>query len=106
KPIAHLYKSQVYQLAEHLGVPEAIRARPPTTDTYSLEQTQEEFYFGIPLAKLDLCLHALDHGLAPEAVASEVGLEPSQVSAVFRDIASKRRSARYLHAAPLVVETA
>jgi NAD+ synthase len=34
KPIAHLYKSQVYQLAESLGVPEAIRTRTPTTDTY------------------------------------------------------------------------
>ena len=36
KPIAHLYKTQVYQLAEHLGVPEEIRRRPPTTDTWSL----------------------------------------------------------------------
>ena len=45
KPIAHLYKTQVYELAEHLGVPDEIRARPPTTDTYSLPQSQEEFYF-------------------------------------------------------------
>src|SRR5262249_55054904 len=44
KPIAHLYKSQVYQLAEYLSVPQEIRCRPPTTDTYSLQQTQSEFY--------------------------------------------------------------
>src|SRR5581483_3320264 len=56
KPIAHLYKSQVYQLAEYLDIPEEIRQRPPTTDTYSLQQTQEEFYFSLPYAKLDLCL--------------------------------------------------
>ena len=55
KPIAHLYKSQVYQLAAYLGVPEEIRCRPATTDTYSLEQTQEEFYFSLPLEKMDLC---------------------------------------------------
>src|SRR6185312_7514372 len=48
KPIAHLYKSQVYALAEHLGVPEQIRSRPPTTDTYSMPQSQEEFYFSLP----------------------------------------------------------
>jgi NAD+ synthase len=55
KPIAHLYKSQVYQLAEYLGVPEAIRMRQPTTDTYPLEQSQEEFYFGLSLEQTDLC---------------------------------------------------
>src|SRR5256885_7457393 len=59
KPIAHLYKSQVYQLAEHLGVPAAVRTRTPTTDTYSLPQTQEEFFFSLPLAELDVVLQAL-----------------------------------------------
>src|SRR6202790_727473 len=54
KPIAHLYKSQVYQLAEFLGVPDAIRSRPPTTDTYSLPQSQEEFFFALPLRTMDL----------------------------------------------------
>ena len=57
KPIAHLYKTQVYQLAEELGVPGAIRSRPPTTDTYALEQSQEEFYFSLPYQAMDLCLY-------------------------------------------------
>jgi len=56
KPIARLYKSQIYQLADYLGVPEEIRLRPPTTDAYPLEQSQEEFYFILPLEKMDLCL--------------------------------------------------
>ena len=64
KPIAHLYKSQVYQLAEHLGVPEEIRRRPPTTDTWSLAQTQEEFYFSLPYREMDLCLYGLNNGVA------------------------------------------
>src|SRR5689334_15884731 len=63
KPIAHLYKSQVYQLAEHLGVPERVRERPPTTDTYSLAQTQEEFYFSLPYAAMDLCLYGRNNGV-------------------------------------------
>jgi len=65
KPIAHLYKSQVYQLAAYLNVPEDIRRRPPTTDTYSLEQSQEEFYFSMPLAKMDLCLYGKITGSRP-----------------------------------------
>ncbi|HEY5900801.1 MAG TPA: NAD(+) synthase [Burkholderiales bacterium] len=104
KPIAHLYKSQVYQLAAALGVPEEIRTRAPTTDTYSLAQTQEEFFFGISLRTLDLCMYALDHGIAAEAVAPEVGLTTEQVLDVFRDIAGRRRSTRYLHEAPLLVD--
>jgi NAD+ synthase len=105
KPIAHLYKSQVYQLAEHLGVAEEIRARTPTTDTYSLAQTQEEFYFGIPLQKLDFCVYALDHGVSPAQAAPVVGLSEEQVEEVYRDILGKRRrSTRYQHQPPMLVE--
>jgi NAD+ synthase len=103
KPIAHLYKSQVYQLAAYLGAPEEIRTRPPTTDTYSLAQTQEEFFFGISLKTLDICMYALDHGIPAETVAPAVGLTPEQVLDVFRDIAGRRRTTRYLHEAPLLV---
>ena len=104
KPIAHLYKSQVYQLAEYLGVPDEIRARTPTTDTYSLAQTQEEFYFGISLQKLDFCVYALDHGIPAAQAAPVVGLCEAQVEEVFRDILGKRRSARYQHEPPMLVE--
>lgn len=104
KPIAHLYKSQVYQLADWLGVPEAVVRRPPTTDTWSLPQTQEEFYFALPYERMDLCLYGLDKGIAAEAVAEAAGLTPDQVSQVWRDIAGKRRATRYLHREPLLVE--
>jgi len=104
KPIAHLYKSQVYQLAAHLGVPEEIRARPPTTDTYSLPQGQDEFYFSLPYDKMDLCLYAHDHRIPAEEVGKALGLERAQIERVFKDIEAKRRFARYLHAAPLLVE--
>jgi NAD+ synthase len=104
KPIAHLYKTQVYALAEHLDVPAEIRSRPPTTDTYSLEQTQEEFFFALPYDKMDLCLYAHNHHLPAEAVAPVIGITPEQVGRVFRDIEAKRKAARYLHERPLLIE--
>lgn len=104
KPIAHLYKSQVYQLAEYLQVPAEIRRRPPTTDTYSLAQTQEEFYFSLPYDKMDLCLYGLNHDLPPQTVAQAVGLSALQVQRIYRDIDAKRRATRYLHERPLLVE--
>jgi NAD+ synthase len=103
KPIAHLYKSQVYALAAALGVPAEIRSRPPTTDTYSMAQTQEEFYFALPYEKMDLCLYALNHGIAAEEVAAALGATAAQIESVYRDIESKRRATRYLHLPPLVI---
>jgi NAD+ synthase len=105
KPIAHLYKTQVYQLAEYLGIPEEIRCRPPTTDTYSLSQSQEEFYFSLPYGKMDICLYGNNHGIAPQDVARAAGLTADQVEYVYRDIAAKRKATRYQHLRPLLVET-
>ena len=104
KPIAHLYKTQVYQLADYLGVPTAVTARPPTTDTYSLPQTQEEFYFALPTQAMDAVLSALDAGLPAAVAAAELGLEAEQVERVYRDIAQKRSTTRYLHLAPLLAD--
>jgi len=104
KPIAHLYKTQVYQLAEYLGVPEQIRRRPPTTDTYSLPQSQEEFYFSLPYDQLDVCLYGKNHGVDAHQVAAATGLTGQQVEWVYRDIDAKRKVARYLHAGPLLVQ--
>jgi NAD+ synthase len=103
KPIAHLYKTQVYQLAEHLGVPDEIRRRPPTTDTFSMPQTQDEFYFALPYERMDICLYAYDRGLSPREAAPAADLTPEQMDRVYRDIAAKRRAAAYLHAPPLLV---
>lgn len=103
KPIAHLYKSQVYQIAEALGVPDEIRSRPPTTDTYSMPQSQEEFYFSLPYYDMDLCLYAVDRGIPAPVVAEVLELTAEQVERVFADIASKRRMSAYLHAEPKLV---
>jgi NAD+ synthase len=104
KPIAHLYKSQVYQLAAYLGVPERVRKRAPTTDTYSLAQGQDEFYFSLPYAKMDLCLYAKNNGYAPTQIAPVVELTPEQVQRVYADIDTKRKTTRYLHMAAQLIE--
>jgi len=103
KPIAHLYKSQVYQLAEYLGVPKEICNRPPTTDTYSLPQSQEEFYFSLPYDKMDLCLWSKNHEVPAEEVGELLGLSAEQVERVYRDIEGKRKVTQYLGCPPLLI---
>ena len=103
KPIAHLYKSQVYGMARHLGLPERVCAAVPTTDTYSLEQGQDEFYFALPYRQMDLALYALNHGYSTSSLATALGIDESQVRAIYDDIANKRRTTKYLHLPPVLV---
>ncbi|MBN2656332.1 MAG: NAD(+) synthase [Spirochaetales bacterium] len=104
KPIAHLYKTQVYQMAAHVGVPDEILKRPPTTDTYSMPQGQDEFYFSLPYDKMDLCLYGLSQGIADDQVAEAAGLTIEQLHRVYADIKQKRRTSRYLHMEPQLCE--
>ncbi len=104
KPIASLYKTQVYALARHLGVIEEILQREPTTDTYSLAQSQEDFYFSVHYSKLDLILWAKNNAVPAEEVSSELDLTPDQVARVYADIDQKRRSTAFLHSRPLLLE--
>ncbi len=104
KPIAHLYKTQVYALARHFGLPEEICSAQPTTDTYSLHQGQDEFYFALPYQKMDLALWAHNHGYPAAALAATLGVSIEQAAFVYRDIEAKRRTTHYLHAAPVLME--
>jgi NAD+ synthase len=103
KPIAHLYKTQVYALARYLGLPADIATAPPTTDTYSLPQGQDEFYFALPYREMDLALWALNHGIAKEELAGALGMSPERAGRVYDDIGAKRRATRYLHRQPLLL---
>ena len=104
KPIAHLYKTQVYALARHLGLPEEVCTQSPTTDTYSLAQGQDEFYFALPYEQMDLALWAHNHGVPAAELAAHIGVSVEQAKAVYADIEAKRRTTAYLHAPPTLVE--
>jgi NAD+ synthase len=99
KPIAHLYKTQVYALARALGLPEAICAAVPTTDTYTLAQGQDEFYFALPYAQMDLALWAVNHQLPSSDLCDALGIDLERARKIYQDIEAKRRTARFLHAA-------
>ena len=105
KPIAHLYKTQVFEIGRYLGVPEEILEREPTTDTYSLPQTQDEFYFALPYREMDIALKAYNEGMGPEALSGEIGITMEQAVRVFRDIESKINATRYLHMGPAVIDS-
>jgi len=104
KPIAHLYKTQVYALADYLGLPEEICNAIPTTDTYSLEQGQDEFYFALPYAKMDKALWARNNGASSEELARVLEITTEQAINIFKDIDNKRTTTSYLHLKPCLID--
>jgi NAD+ synthase len=104
KPIAHLYKTQVYELARHLGLPEEICSTTPTTDTYSMPQGQDEFYFALPYQQMDVALWSLNHGVPAAELAEHLGITEEQASFIYDDIKNKRNTTRYLHAKAFLIE--
>jgi len=106
QPIAHLFKSQIYELAKFLEVPEAIQKRTPTTDTYSADQNQEEFFFRLPYATLDPIWFGMENGVPASEVAQTMGLTEDQVRRVFDDITRKQRTTNFLRLQPPLIEPA
>lgn len=104
KPIAHLYKTQVYALAKYLGLPKEISNAKPTTDTYSLPQGQDEFYFALPYDKMDIALWAINQGIDIGDLAERLGITKEQAEYIYKDIRSKRKTTRYQHSKPLLIE--
>lgn len=99
-PIRHLFKTQVYQLAAYLGVPQTILSRPPTTDTYPGGGTQEEFFYRIPFEILDTIWYGYEQDIPAETIAAALALTPEQVTRVIEDIARKKMTTAYLREAP------
>lgn len=104
KPIAHLYKTQIYQLAEYLGLPAAITSRQPTADIHPLAQGQDEFFFLLPYKEMDACLYGEKNGFSPESVARATGLDKEKVGLIYKQLAHRRLANEYLRLPPLVFE--
>jgi NAD+ synthase len=100
-PIGNLYKTQVYQLANYLGVPKAIIDRTPTTDTYSAEQTQEEFFFQLPFGLMDRFWYGYENGYSPAEVAKVMNESEEHVKDLFSNFERKKRTTEYLRMAPV-----
>ena len=104
KPIAHLYKSQVYMLARYLELPEEICKATPTTDTYSLPQGQDEFYYALPYKEMDIALWYLNNKKPASKLAKVLSLTVQQAEFIYADIENKRRTTGPLHWPAMVIE--
>lgn len=102
-PIAHLYKTQVYQLANYLDIPIEIINRTPTSDTYSAEQTQEEFFFQLPFHQMDLLWYAFKNQYDPEEVGKVLGRTREEIEKVFGGFERRIKTTDYLRMAPLTI---
>jgi len=100
-PIGQLYKTQVYQIAEYLDIPKEIIDRTPTTDTYSAEQTQEEFFYQFPFATMDLLWYGFENNFDPSEVGKVMGFSVEEIQNIFDNFKRKHETTEYLRLSPL-----
>lgn len=100
-PIGNLYKTQVYQLAGYLNIPKEIRERTPTSDTYSAEQTQEEFFFQLPFKEMDMMWYGYENGYEPSEVAEILGKTEEEIKSIFSNFNRKQKTTEYLRMPPI-----
>ncbi len=100
EPIAHLYKTQVYQISRYLGVAKEILDRVPSPDTFSFQVSDEEFYYRMPYDILDPLLYAWENEVGISEVCEALNLEEQQVARAFRDFAAKYNATKHLRQSP------
>jgi NAD+ synthase len=100
-PIGNLFKTQVYELARVLGVPQGIIDRTPTTDTYTAEQTQEEFFYQMPFETMDLLWYGWENGYSSVEVAEAIGKDEMEISRIFKNFERKQKTTDYLRMPPI-----
>jgi NAD+ synthase len=100
-PIAHLYKSQVYQIAEYFGIPQEIINRTPTSDTYSAEQTQEEFFFQMPYLEMDLIWYGMENQIPTVEIGKALGKTTEEIELLYKNLSRKQKTTEYLRMAPI-----
>ena len=100
-PIGHLYKTQVYQLAKHLGVPQEIIDRTPTTDTYTAEQTQEDFFYQMPFKEMDLAWYGWENNYPAEEVGKVMGKSTQEIENIYKSFERKKKTTEYLRMKPI-----
>ena len=104
KPIAHLYKTQVYSMARYLDLPEEICSAIPTTDTYSLPQGQDEFYYALPYEQMDIAIWAYNNDIPAKSLGEYLGFSTEKAEFVYQDIKAKRKTTQYMHLEPQLIE--
>ncbi|PKK84313.1 MAG: NAD(+) synthase [candidate division Zixibacteria bacterium HGW-Zixibacteria-1] len=102
--VSHLYKMNIYELAEYLDVPVEIRERTPSPDTFSLPVSDIDFYFCLPFHLLDPLLYAWEYGISAFEAAKVLDLSEEQVKRAFRDFQSKHTSTEHIRVLPGSIE--
>ncbi len=105
EPIAHLYKSQVRQLALHFGLSERIALRPATPDTWGADVTDDEFFFRLPYELVDSLLVREDLGLDDQTIATELDLDVDQIVRLRAELARRRKVSAAMRCIPPCLPT-
>lgn len=95
-PLRYLLKTQVYDVAKVVGVPQSVIDRAPTTDTFSAEQSQEDYFYGTTVETGDRLWLGWHKNEPVEDVAKDTGLTPDDVQKYYDLYARRAEYTDYL----------
>ena len=98
-PIGDLYKTQVYQLARYLEIPEEIIKKPPTAGLWKGQTDEDEL--GIKYEKLDIILYGIERQMDKKRISEMAGVEESEVERVY-EMVSRTEHKRRLPPVPKI----
>ena len=100
EPVANLYKTQIYQLAKYLEIPDEIIQRNASPDTWSYEVTDEEFFFGVPYKVMDLVWYAKENNVQVSEIEKETELNEKQINRVLNQMERNWISSMHMRRIP------
>jgi len=92
-PLKNLYRSQILQIAAHLGVPDEIMARTPNPDIIPGVNDKYMDLVGLPYDTLDLLVYGIEHGLEDTDIAYQLNLPTEKVRQI-RDLVRRTEHMR------------
>ena len=100
EPLIDLFKTQIFQLAEHLGIPEEIIKRKPSPDTWSLEVSDEEFFYRIPFHLFDVFWYHRENKLDVKIISEIFNLTDIETKRILNDQERKWNYSKHLRNLP------
>lgn len=96
EPIGDLYKTQVWELGRHMGLPDEVLERPPTAGLHPAQTDEADL--GMSYTDLDRILKGIELNASPPDIARRTGLPLEHVRRIDRLV----RLSEHKRHAPLV----
>jgi len=104
EPLVHLYKTQIYQIANFLKLPEKIINQDASPDVWSFKTSDEEFFYAVPYNIVDLILYARERNLSINEIVKSSNLSSEKIEKLIQFQNQKQNKSQTMRENPHSIE--